>query len=66
MSKHNPPPLLSVRAALILLLGAVCGAAVAALTAFVERNLTGAMLAGLATAGGAIVFFHQVIGSDTR
>jgi uncharacterized membrane protein len=57
--------LLSVRTALILLLGVLCGAAVTTLTALTERNLTSAMLAGLATASGAIAFFHKVIGSDT-
>ena len=62
MSKPSPPPLLSIRTALILLLGVLCGAAVAALTALAERNLTTAGLAGLATTGGAIAFFHKVIG----
>ncbi|MGH3869659.1 MAG: hypothetical protein ACRDQ4_26870 [Pseudonocardiaceae bacterium] len=64
MSKPSPPSLLSVRTALILLLGVLGGAAVTALTALAERNLTGAVLAGLAAAGGAIVFFHKVIGPD--
>jgi hypothetical protein len=65
LSKPSPPPLLSVRTALILLLGVLCGTAVTALTALAEHNLTGAVLAGLAAAGGAIVFFHKVIGPDT-
>jgi hypothetical protein len=57
--------LLSVRTALILLLGALCGAAVTALTALAEHNLTTAGLAGLTAASGAIAFFHQIIGPET-
>lgn len=53
--------MLSVRTALILPLGVLCGAAVATLTAFAERSLITAILAGLVTAGGAIVFSHKVI-----
>lgn len=59
------PPLLSVRTALILLLGVQCGVAVTTLTALAERNLTAAALAGLAATGGAIAFFHKIIGPDT-
>lgn len=66
LSKPSPPPLLSVRTALILLLGVLCGATVTTLTALAEHNLTAAGLAaGLTTAGGAIAFFHKVIGPDT-
>ena len=35
------------------------------LTILAERNLTAAVLAGLAATGSAIVFFHKVIGPDT-
>jgi hypothetical protein len=63
--KSSPPPLLSVRTALILLLGVLCGAAVATLTALAERNLITAGLAALAAAGAAIAFFHKVIGPET-
>jgi hypothetical protein len=65
LSKPSPPPLLSVRTAVILLLGVLCGAAVTALTALAEHNLTTAMLAGLAAAGAAIAFFQKVIGPDS-
>jgi hypothetical protein len=57
--------LLSVRTTLILLLGVLCGAAVATLTALVERNITAAGLAALTTTGCAITFFHKVIGPET-
>ena len=65
MSKPIPPPLLSIRTALVLLLGVLCGAAIATLTAFTQRNFTQAALAGLTATGSAIVFFHKVIGPDT-
>jgi hypothetical protein len=65
LSKPSPPPLLSVRTALILLLGVLCGAAVTNLTALTEHTLSTTVLAGLAAAGGAIAFFHKVIGPET-
>lgn len=65
LSKPSPPPSLSVRTALILLLGMLCGAAVTVLTTLAEHNLTTAGLAGLTAASGAIVFFHKVIGPET-
>jgi hypothetical protein len=65
LSKPSPPPLLSVRTALILLLGVLCGTAVTALTTLAEHNLTTAGLAGLTAASGGIVFFHKVIGPET-
>lgn len=64
MSKPTPS-LLSVRTALILLLGVLCGTAVTTLTALAERNLTVAVLAGLVAASTAIAFFHKVIGPET-
>jgi hypothetical protein len=45
--------------------GVLCGATVTTLTILAERNLTAAVLAGLAATGSAIVFFHKVIGPDT-
>jgi len=65
LSKPIPPPLLSIRTALIFLLGVLCGTAVAALTALTQRNLTEAALAGLTATGSAIVFFHKAIDPDT-
>ncbi len=65
MSKPSSSPLLSVRTALILLLGVLCGATVTTLTILAERNLTAAVLAGLAATGSALAFFHKVIGPDT-
>jgi hypothetical protein len=65
LSKPTSPTLLSVRTALILLLGVLCGATVTTLTALTQGNLTEAGLAGLTATGSAIVFFHKVIGPDT-
>jgi hypothetical protein len=65
LSKPSPPPLLSIRTALILLLGVLCGAAVTILTALAEHIITTAVLAGLTTAGSATAFFHKVIGPET-
>jgi hypothetical protein len=65
LSKSSPPPLLSVRTALILLLGVLCGTAVTALTTFAQHNLITAGLTGLTAASGAIAFFHQIIGPET-
>jgi hypothetical protein len=57
----SPPPLLTVRTALVLLLGLVCGVAAALLTAMGGSHLPAAALIGLGTAGGATAFFHKVI-----
>jgi hypothetical protein len=62
LAEPTPPPLLSVRTALILLLGVLCGAVVATLTALAQRDLTVAVLAGLTVAGNAIIVLHKVIG----
>jgi hypothetical protein len=64
MYNSSPPSLLSLRTALILLLGVLCGTTIAALTTLAEHNLTAAVLPGLAAAGGAVAFFHKVIGPD--
>jgi hypothetical protein len=61
-SSPTPPPLLSVRAAVILLLALVCGTAVGTLTFFAGKNVAAAILAGLTATGGAIMFLHKVIG----
>jgi hypothetical protein len=59
----TPPPLLSVRATVILLLAVLCGAGVAVLTYLsTNRNVATALLAGFAAAGGAVGFLHKVVG----
>ncbi|MET9182982.1 hypothetical protein ABZX88_32965 [Kitasatospora aureofaciens] len=61
MTNNNQGPLLGQRAAVILLLGVMCGAAAGVLTV-----LSGAAPAtGFLTAGGAfaaaVIFFHAII-----
>ena len=63
MTKPSPnPPLLSTRAAVIFLLGILCGSTVATLTYLASANVPGAILAGLTTIGGAIPALHKLIG----
>ncbi|MEV6823750.1 hypothetical protein [Amycolatopsis sp. NPDC051102] len=57
-----PTPLLSVRAAVVLLLGLTCGVAVGVLTYLAGGNTPAAILAGLMSTGGAIVFLHREVG----
>ena len=59
----TPPPLLPVRAALILLLGLIVGAAAGALTFAAGGTLPAAALAGTIATGGAITWAHQLIGA---
>lgn len=61
MSKPSPP-LLSVRTAVVLLLGLLCGIVVASLSVAAKASSATAALAGLAAAGAATAFFHKVIG----
>lgn len=58
---QTPPPLLSLRSAVVLLLGVVCGIAVGVLAFLAGRNAATAVLSGLAGAGATIAFLHKVI-----
>jgi hypothetical protein len=57
----TPPPLLSVRAAVVLLLALMCGTTVGTLTFLAGGNIAAAILTGLTATGGAVVFLHKVI-----
>ncbi|WP_167406028.1 hypothetical protein [Amycolatopsis thailandensis] len=46
---------------MVLLLAFVCGAIVGFLTYLAARDVPAAILAGLAAAGGAIVFLHRKV-----
>jgi hypothetical protein len=59
--KPFPPPLVSIRTAVILLLGFVCGVTIGVLTYFAGGNTAAAILAGLTSTGGAIVFLNKTI-----
>lgn len=64
MSKpsNTPPPLLTVRAAVVLLVGLVLGTIVGVLTFVASQNIATAALGGLAAAGPAVAFLHKAIG----
>jgi len=53
------PPLLSVRTAVVVILGLLCGTVVAGLSIAAKASSATAALAGLATAGAATAFFHR-------
>jgi hypothetical protein len=63
---NRPPqtPLLTTRTAVVLLLGLLCGATAGVLTYLAGDNIAAAILAGLATMGAAIAFFHANLGDD--
>ncbi len=57
-----PGPLLSVRAALVILLAALVSTATGGLTFLTSQSIPTAILAGGAAAGGALLCFNQLIG----
>ncbi|MFP8886712.1 hypothetical protein [Streptomyces mangrovi] len=54
-------PLLCLRSALILLLGALAATGTAVLTYLAQHNTATALLAGGAAFAGAVLFFHAII-----
>ncbi|WP_345475899.1 hypothetical protein [Actinoallomurus oryzae] len=60
-STSNPPALLTLRAALVLLLAVLTGAVAGTLTYFARRSIPEALLAGGAATGGAIGLFNRLI-----
>ena len=60
--KPPPDPLLSVRAAVILLLALVTGGAAGVLGYLAHRSFPGALLIARSAAGGAIMLFNAMIG----
>jgi hypothetical protein len=61
VSKPSADPLLTVRAAVVLLLALLAGAAAAVLTYLEYHSVPGAGLAGGAAGGSAILLFNSVI-----
>ncbi|MFF5015363.1 hypothetical protein [Streptomyces sp. NPDC001165] len=57
--------LVSVRAALVLLLAALAGVGVGLLSVLAGNGVVGGVLAGLTAAGGAVPVFNHVIAPDT-
>lgn len=58
----NREPLIPLRSAVVLLLALVVGLVTGALTYAGGRDALQAVLATLASFGGATLFFHQIIG----
>ncbi|MET8848701.1 hypothetical protein [Amycolatopsis sp. NPDC004625] len=64
--KPVPPPVVTVRQAVVLLLALVCGLTVGVLTYLAGGNLPAAILAGLSSFGGAVVFLHRAVDREDR
>jgi hypothetical protein len=58
----SPEPLLTVRAAVVLLLALIAGGVAGVLGYLVHRSFPDAVLVGGSAAAGAIVLFNSVIG----
>ena len=61
MPTPPPGPLLSIRAALILLIAIVVGLAAGVLGYFAHEGIAAAMLVGGGGAGGALALFHTLL-----
>jgi hypothetical protein len=57
------PPLLSIRTALVLLLALLADGVVTVLWFAAGRPLAEAIVSGLVAVGGALIVFHQIVGS---
>lgn len=62
MTPSPPGPLLSVRAAVVLLLALLTGLCACGLAYLAGHSVPGALLLGGSTGGGAVMLFHNVIG----
>jgi len=61
MTSSSPGPLLTVRAAVLLLLAFVIGVIAGVLSYLADHSVPSAVLWGGGAAGGAIVLFHQLV-----
>jgi len=61
MTSSPPGPLLTVRAAVVLLLASIIGLIAGGLTYVGDHSLPGAVLVGGGAAGGALLLFHTII-----
>lgn len=59
---HQPEPLVSLRAAVILLLAVVAGVAAGVLTHLTGQPLAAAAVVGSGAAGGGLLLFNTVVG----
>lgn len=63
---NNQRPLLTIRSAMIMLLGLLCGLGAGALTAWSGAHVAQAILAGVGSTAAGILFFHWLITADGR
>lgn len=63
MSRPTPGPLLSVRAAVILLIAVVAGIVAGVLGYLATGSLPAAVLTGGGAAGGAVLLFQTLVAS---
>lgn len=62
MTPSSPGPLLTVRAAVLLLLALVVGVLAGGLSYLADHSVPSAVLWGGGAAGGALALFHTLIG----
>jgi hypothetical protein len=62
MRSPSPDPLLTVRAAVVLLIAVVVGLVAGAVGFLAHRDLPTAVLVGGGAAGAALVLFHGLLG----
>jgi hypothetical protein len=63
MTPPTPGPLLSLRAALLMLLAALVGLGAGVLTFLGGQSVPAAVLAGCTAAAAGILFFNKMIGT---
>jgi len=61
-----PPPILSVRAGLVLLIAVVIGMVAGVLSYLAQHNLPSAVLVGGGAAGASLLLFNTLLGADPR
>lgn len=61
MSQQTPPPLMSLRTAVILALALLAGVLIGALSFFAGHNTAAALLAGVIAIGGAALGLNKLV-----
>ncbi|HZD15557.1 MAG TPA: hypothetical protein VE196_10650 [Pseudonocardiaceae bacterium] len=62
MTPNNPDPLISVRAAVVLLLTLMVGVSAGVVSYVAHHQIPDAVLVGGAAAGAALMLFHTALG----
>jgi hypothetical protein len=66
MTEQQPPPLLTARSALVILIGVVAGVMSGVLAYLAADNPAAAVLVGASAAGGALGLFQTLIGHGPK